>query len=71
MDRYVDQFRQFRDDGARSAPEWVNDVRRKSIDRFKDLGFPTTRDEDWHFTSVGPIAEHDFTFVASPTGCRG
>ena len=25
--------------------------------RFLDRGFPTTRDEEWKFTSVGPIAE--------------
>ncbi len=68
MERYVEQFRQFRDDGARSAPEWVNDVRRKSIDRFRELGFPTTKDEDWHFTSVGAIAEHEFAFVPARTG---
>jgi Fe-S cluster assembly protein SufD len=29
--------------------------------RFAELGFPTTRDEDWRFTSVAPIAELEFT----------
>jgi len=29
--------------------------------RFAELGFPTTRDEDWRFTSVVPIAELEFT----------
>ena len=29
--------------------------------RFAALGFPTTRDEDWRFTSVAPIAELEFT----------
>jgi len=27
---------------------------------FESLGFPTMRDEDWHFTSVAPIADHVF-----------
>jgi Fe-S cluster assembly protein SufD len=28
--------------------------------RFEALGFPTTKNEDWHFTSVAPIAEKTF-----------
>ena len=28
--------------------------------RFEALGFPTTKNEDWHFTSVAPIAEQTF-----------
>ena len=42
--------------------------------RFAELGFPTTRDEDWRFTSVAPIAELEFTAAkadatASLDGC--
>jgi Fe-S cluster assembly protein SufD len=33
--------------------------------RFAELGFPTTRDEDWRFTSVAPIAELEFTAAAA------
>ncbi len=39
---------------------WLQGVRRTAIDRFTALGFPTTKNEDWHFTSVAPIAEADF-----------
>lgn len=66
--RYVEQFREFSRDGARSEPAWVNDVRRQSIGRFESLGFPTTKNEDWHFTSVAEIAEREFTFVGARTG---
>jgi Fe-S cluster assembly protein SufD len=66
--RYVDQFREFSRDGARSAPAWVNAARASAMDRFVELGFPTTKNEDWHFTSVAPIVERDFTFVAARTG---
>ncbi len=31
-----------------------------AIEQFEAVGFPTTRDEDWHFTSVSPIAERTF-----------
>ena len=30
--------------------------RRAAFDRFLDRGFPTTRDEEWRFTNVAPIA---------------
>jgi Fe-S cluster assembly protein SufD len=43
-------------------------VRSDAIHRFAELGFPTTRDEDWHFTSVAPIAETDFELFDSPGG---
>ena len=45
---------------AASGPSWLPGFRRAAFARFTDLGFPTTRDEDWHFTSVTPIAERTF-----------
>ena len=66
--RYAEQFQAFQQDGARTAPSWVNDARRAAYQRFEAQGFPTTRDEDWHFTSPSPIVERDFTFVAARTG---
>jgi Fe-S cluster assembly protein SufD len=66
--RYVAQHAEFRKDGARTSPGWVNELRQRGIDRFREVGFPTTKDEDWHFTSVSPITEREFTFVAARTG---
>lgn len=42
---------------ASESANWLSPVRRAAIERFHALGFPTTRNEDWHFTSVTPIAE--------------
>ncbi|MGH7655162.1 MAG: Fe-S cluster assembly protein SufD, partial [Gemmatimonadaceae bacterium] len=42
------------------TPPWLPALRRRAMDRFSALGFPTTRNEDWHFTSVTPIAERVF-----------
>src|SRR6188474_2735264 len=66
--QYLAQFQDFTGDAGAIAPASVNAARRKAIDRFVALGFPTTKNEDWHFTSVAPIAEHEFTFVAAATG---
>ena len=43
-----------------AAPEWLQSLRTQGMDRFEALGFPTTKNEDWHFTSVAPIAERMF-----------
>jgi Fe-S cluster assembly protein SufD len=42
------------------APEWLRSLRAQGMARFEALGFPTTKNEDWHFTSVAPIAERIF-----------
>ncbi len=40
--------------------DWLRTLRERGISRSEALGFPTTRNEDWHFTSVAPIAERSF-----------
>ncbi|MDO8501900.1 MAG: Fe-S cluster assembly protein SufD [Gemmatimonadaceae bacterium] len=46
-------------------PGWLRDFRRSAMAQFESKGFPTMKDEDWHFTSVAPIAERTFG-VAHP-----
>ena len=60
----------YRDDFDRQAivPGWLQTLRNQGIARFQALGFPTTKNEDWHFTSVAPIAERSFRPAA--TGVR-
>jgi Fe-S cluster assembly protein SufD len=58
--RYVDQYAAYAANGGGAAPAWLRDVRQNAIARFEALGFPTMRDEDWHFTSAAPIAEVPF-----------
>ncbi len=40
---------------------WVERLRRSALDRFEELGFPTTKSEDWRFTNVEPIARTRFS----------
>jgi Fe-S cluster assembly protein SufD len=35
----------------------IDRIREEARQRFADLGFPTTHDEDWRFTSVAPISK--------------
>lgn len=44
-------------------PLWVRKMREEGFAEFKKLGFPTMRDEDWHFTNVAPIAERIFSLA--------
>jgi len=64
-DQYVSAF-----DGlaADAVPAWVQSARRAAFDRFATLGFPTTKNEDWHFTSVSPIADQEFVLLSSRSG---
>ena len=57
----------YREDFKRlaSGPAWLDELRAKAIARFEMLGYPTTKNEDWHFTSVAPIAERSFRLAAA------
>ncbi len=59
-ERYVADFEAFARNGASGAPQWLRELRRGAIARFAELGFPTTKQEEWRFTSVAPIAEQRF-----------
>ena len=51
---YVAEYRRSIEQGAR--PRWVAQARESAIGQFERLGFPTTKIEQWRFTSVAPIA---------------
>ena len=65
-ERYLADFRAFAHNGAAVAPAWLKEIRESAIARFAELGFPTTKQEEWRFTSVAAIAETRFTHPASP-----
>ena len=47
----------FDDVDRAGEPQWLGAQRRASIENFATLGFPTTKNEDWHFTSVASLLE--------------
>jgi Fe-S cluster assembly protein SufD len=49
------------------VPDPVQALRQAGFDRFAELGFPTTKNEDWHYTSVSDIAEQEFTLLTART----
>ena len=63
VERYLAQFEQAR--ARRGAePAWLAGLRADAIARFAALGFPTTRDEEYRFTNVAPIAGTPFVQAA-------
>jgi len=60
QERYLECFAEFEKGAPANGQSWLRPIRRAAIARFSELGFPTTRDEDWRFTSVAPIAQTPF-----------
>ena len=65
---YVEDFTEFSSNGGRTEPAWLRETRHAGIEKFAELGFPTPRNEDWHFTSVAPIAESVFSPLRGSSG---
>ena len=51
-------------------PGWLVKLRREAFERFSSLGFPTTRNEEWKYTSVAPIAKVPFRTRREPASPR-
>jgi Fe-S cluster assembly protein SufD len=60
-DAWLSDFSAFERTAAGKKYPWLTALRKDAITRFADLGFPTTKDERWRYTSVAPIAEGSFT----------
>ncbi len=57
---WLSAFAALEHDGWLRRDRWTAPLRRAALDRFAALGFPTTRQEEWRFTSVAPIARVPF-----------
>ncbi len=57
---FVGAYNAFAANGAAGSPPWLKEIRERAIARFAEVGFPTTRLEQWRFTNVQPISETPF-----------
>ena len=67
---YTADYRRSLEQGA-AQPRWVAQAREIAIAQFERLGFPTTKIEQWRFTSVAPIAERTFTLASDGVAKAG
>jgi Fe-S cluster assembly protein SufD len=51
-----------------SEPREIRELRRRAIERFGELGFPTTKNEEWRFTNVSRVANGSFTLARAKAG---
>lgn len=65
---YLESFARFDTATAGNGHEWLRPVRQAAIARFGELGFPTTRDEDWRFTNLAPIGQIPFQLAGDARG---
>ena len=58
--RWREEFESFRAGLPPQEPEWLRTLRTTGMGAFEELGFPSTRLEDWRHTSVAAIARTEF-----------
>ncbi len=63
---YQEQFERFEQELGADKPQWLRDLQRRGLARFRELGFPTTKLEDWRFTNVASLAKQDFIAPLTP-----
>ncbi|OFW02586.1 MAG: Fe-S cluster assembly protein SufD [Acidobacteria bacterium RIFCSPLOWO2_02_FULL_68_18] len=68
LDHYRTEYARARAGRPRGEGEALARTRDEALGRFLDRGFPTTRQEEWRFTSVAPIAEQAFALARPPAG---
>lgn len=59
-DTYLSTFAELEREPAGRGPAWVHGIRKEAIARFAELGFPSTRLEDWRYTNVAAITKVHF-----------
>src|SRR6266700_1075593 len=60
QDTYFKNFAGLERRRARMDPAWLRKIRKAAIDRFAELGFPNSHNEEWKYTSVAPLARIPF-----------
>jgi Fe-S cluster assembly protein SufD len=63
IESYLETFTEFEKRAAGTNLAWLRKLREDAFARFCQVGFPTTRDEDWRFTNVSAISRAQFALA--------
>ena len=63
MGNYFEAFGELEERTAQQ-PTWLRSLREGAFDRFCEMGFPTTKDEDWRFTNLSSISHTPFQLAS-------
>jgi Fe-S cluster assembly protein SufD len=59
-DHYLEAFSRFEKERPADEPAPLHHLREAAMGRFAELGFPTTREEEWRFTNIAPLTQVSF-----------
>jgi Fe-S cluster assembly protein SufD len=62
-EKYLYSFREFEKSLNGTSSSEFHMIRKNAIDAFDRLDFPTLKNEDWKYTNISPILEHNFVTV--------
>jgi len=68
---WLENFTEFEKTAPGRKLVWLKRLREDAFARFCEAGFPTTKDEDWRFTNVAPIARTVFRPAGLPESTKG
>ena len=67
QDSYLTHFERFERGESSGSASWLMPIRKAALARFSELGFPTTKNEEWKYTNVAPIARANFDPAGEPS----
>jgi Fe-S cluster assembly protein SufD len=71
QDVFVEGFRGLERRFSNLELPWLRQLREESIQRFAELGFPTTHQEDWKYTNLSSMAKIAFQTSGVPSSSGG
>jgi Fe-S cluster assembly protein SufD len=60
---YLEDFESLTKAATRS--DWLQQLRQSALERFRQGGFPSSKDEDWRFNNLAPITGSNFRLVTA------
>ncbi len=64
---YLKAFELFEQNGFKSDPGWLRQLRKTAIDSFVSLGFPTMLSENWRYTNLTQLTQTQFQLSGRPS----
>lgn len=57
---YLKNFEQFENSLNGDRLSSISNLRKEALNKFSELDFPTTKDEEWKYTSIAPLLQYNF-----------
>ena len=60
-DWYLSNFKNFENKLNGQTENFFHEFRKEALEKFREMSFPTLKDEEWKYTNVAPILKHNFS----------